>query len=342
MAVVRITDVIVPEVFNAYMVVDTQVKSEVFKSGLVSPDADMSAKLAGGGRMFQSPFWNDLDNTDPNKGSDDPAVVATPLKVTASKMQFVRQFDTQGWSAAELTKELAGSDPMQRIVSRVSEYWARYFNRVAISTLNGIIARNIASESGDMVKDVRAAAGNTTIGGVTVPANTLNADSILEAKQTLGDRATGLTIMVMHSRLFTNLQKQNLIQYIPNSQGMIDFPSYLGYSVVVSDTMPAKAVSTDIEFTTYLSAPGVLGWGESAPDMPVETDRFPAQGNGAGVEQLWTRRQWALHPYGYNWKDATIAGLFPTRAELELAANWERKVPERKQVNFAAVISKNG
>lgn len=345
MALTQLTDIIVPAVFDAYMRVDTTAKAEVFTSGLVQMDAKMSELLSGGGRTFQTPFWNDLDNSDPIKPTDNPADVGVPLKVTATKMQFVRQMDTQGWSSADLVRELAGSDPLVRIRERVSAYWGRYLNRVAISTLNGVIAANVANNSGDMVYDVTAKTGTTTIGGVTVPAYTLSADAILEAKQTMGDRADGLKIIVMHSRLFTNLQKQNLIQYIPNAAGIIEFPTYLGYRVVVSDTMPAVAVSSDTIFTSYLASEGVLGFGESPPEIPVEVYRRPDQGNGMGIEQMWTRRQWAMQPMGHNWKDVTVtggAGQFPTRAELELAANWERKYPERKQIAFAAIKTKNG
>lgn len=34
--------------------------------------------------------------------------------------------------------------------------------------------------------------------------------------------------------------------------------------------------------------------------------------------------------------------MFPSNTELALATNWERKYPERKQVPFVALISKNG
>src|SRR5262245_8377674 len=98
MAVTRLTDVIVPEVFFSYMAKDTMEKTAIFNSGAVRQDANMAAKLAGGGTLFQVPFWNDLANTEANIGSDDPAVNATPEKVTASKMRATRQFRTMGWS----------------------------------------------------------------------------------------------------------------------------------------------------------------------------------------------------------------------------------------------------
>lgn len=158
----------------------------------------------------------------------------------------------------------------------------------------------------------------------------------------MGDAAEKLQVLVMHSRLYTNLQKQQLIVFIPNAQGIINIPTYLGYQVVVSDTCPVKAVSTDLHYTSYLSMPGILGWAEKPPAVPVATQREELQGNGAGVEALITRRQFSMHPMGFTFLDGSTAGEFPTDAELQLAANWDRSYPERKQIPFVAMITKNG
>lgn len=338
MAVTRLSDVIVPEVFTAYMLKETTSKADIFKSGIVSMNPDMGALLGGGGTTFQTPFWTDLsDASGSTTGSDDPAQVITPDKISALKMAFRRQFRTKAWSTADLVAELAGDDPMSRIVSRVSEWWARDFNRTTISTLNGLINRNIASEGGDLVYSAGVGAGGAT------PTAAISGAAILEAKQTMGDRADGLTMIMMHSRVYTNLQLQNLIAFIPNSEGKVNIPTYMGYQVLVSDTCPVTLISgVDYSYLSYLCAPGVLGFAESPPEVPVETFRYPDQGNGAGVEALFTRRQFALHPAGYNWKETTVTGSFPSNANLELATNWERKFPERKHIPFVAIKSKNG
>jgi hypothetical protein len=341
-AVTRLSDVVVPEVFAAYMASDTTEKADIFQSGLVRMDSSMAANLAGGGRLFQTPYWGDLANTEANVANDDPAQSAVPDKIGSFKSQSVRQFRTQAWSSAQLTAELAGSDPQRRIVSRVSEYWNRQFNRYTVATLTGILAANVANNGSDMVHDVRAVAGTSTIGGVTVNNNALSAASILTAKQSMGDDADMLKVLVMHSALYTNLQRQNLIQYIPNARGEITLPTYLGYRVHVTDTAPAVVVGADIDYTTYLCAEGLIGFAESPPAESVAVDKYPLQGMGAGVEVIVTRRQFALHPNGHNWKDAACAGIFPTTAELANPLNWERKAPERKMVPLVGILTRNG
>lgn len=343
MALVQISDVIVPDVFTQYMLNDTMEKAAVFSSGIVQADAAMSQLMSGGGRIFQHPFWKDLDNTEAVIPTDATTDVLSPLKIGTGKHQFVRQFRAQGWSAANLTAELAGSDPMKRISSRVSEYWARQFNRITVATLKGITLDNVANDSSDMVYDVSARTGTVTLANqMIVPAYSIHPAAVLEAKQTMGDEAGDLTLIVMHSRLYTNLQNQNQIAMIPASDTKVMIPYYLGYRVLVTDSVQVDTSGSDYIYHTYLCAPGILGWTENPPAKPVETKSEPLQGNGAGVEILVTRRQFALHPYGFTWTDTACAGQFPTTAEVATVTNWDRKYPERKQVKFAVLKTKNG
>lgn len=339
MAVTRITDVVVPEVFGPYMLKETMVQADVFKSGLVVSNDELGSKLAGGGTTFQSPVWNDLSDTNESSlGSDNPAEIIVPDKLTAYKMSARRQFRTKAWSTADLTAELAGDDPMQKIVSRVAAWWARDFNRIAIATLNGVINANVSQDAGDMVY-----VSGVGYGGSTTPTADLDAATLLAAKQGMGDKADMLRLLMVHSVVYTNLQTQNLIDFIPHSDSKVMIPFYLGYQLMVSDTLPVSLISgSDYAYTSYLSAPGVLAFGEHAPAIPVETERLPSQGNGAGVEALYTRRQFAFQPLGHHWTESSVVANFPTNAELETAANWDRKFPERKQVPFVAIKTKNG
>jgi hypothetical protein len=334
MALTQLTNVIVPEVFFTYMAKDTMEKTAIFASGAVVHDEMLGSKLAGGGEIFQVPFWKDLANTAANLATDNPANVATPGNITAAKARACRQYRTMGWSDADLVRELAGSDPMTRIVSRVGDYWARQFQGSLISTLNGVFADNTANDSADMTYDVSGEAN--AVDAMISP------DAILETAQTMGDASDQLKIIIMHSRVYTTLAKLNLIDFIPSSDGHVRFPTYLGYYIVKDDGVSKTVNGSDITYSTYLLGSGVVGFAESPPAVPVETFRYPDQGNGAGVEALWTRRQYVMHPYGFDWKDASVASTFPSDAELATAANWDRVFPERKQIAIARLLSKNG
>ena len=329
----RIADVVVPEVFNTYMVNNTKQTMAFYQTGVLRPDADLSAKLAGGGRTFNVPFWRDLDDTESDTASDDPDSHASAQPITTGKDVALRQVRTKGWTTSMLTAELAGADPMARITSRVGDYWGRQFDSIATATARGVFADNIANDGGDMVKDV-----STT--GAPSTANLVSAESIMDAAQTMGDEKQALKLVVMHSVVNTRLAKLDLIDFRPDSEGKVWAPYYLGYRVHVSDRVPVIATGGgNFKYHTYLFGSDVFGWAEHAVARPVSTETDESAGDGMGVEELWTRRQFAIHPYGIKWTDAAVAGEFPTNAELALAANWDRVYPERKQIPMALLVT---
>lgn len=329
----RISDVIVPEVFDSYMVKNTKQTMAFYQTGVLRPDADLANKLAGGGRTFNVPFWRDLDDTESDTASDDPDSHASASPVTTGKDVALRQIRTKGWTTSNLTAELAGSDPMARITSRVGDYWGRQFDRIAIATAKGVFADNILNDGGDMVKDI-------SVGTAPATANFISAEAVMDAAQTLGDEKQALKLVVMHSVVNTRLAKQDLIDFRPDSDGKTWVPYYLGYRVHVSDNLPVINMGGGVvKYHSYLFGSDVFGWAEHAVEKPVETKSDASAGDGMGIEELWTRRQFALHPYGIKWTDAQVGGEFPTNAELSLAANWDRVYPERKQIPMALLIT---
>ena len=331
---VRLSDVIVPEVFYPYMQNATTAKSAIFSSGILRSDADLAKKLAGGGRTFNVPFWNDLDDAESDIGDDDPTNDATPGGITTGKDIARRQVRTRGWSTTRLVAELAGDDPVKAIGNRVGDYWTRQFQAILVNTLRGVFADNIANDSSDMVNDIGTDA-NSTPGA----AELVSADAILDTRQTMGDALEALDTIIMHSVIYTRLGKQNLIDFIPNSEGKAIFPSYLGYRVVIDDGCPAIAGTYRTKYHTYLVGKGAVGWAEHKLPNAVSTDNDESAAGGMGVEELWTRRSFAMHPYGIKFTDSSVAGEFPTNTELRTAANWNRVYAERKQIKMALLIT---
>lgn len=318
-----ISDIIVPEVFAKYMMRETAEKARIFQSGILQNNGVIANFLAGGGQTVQLPHWTDLSGTE-NISSDDPASLATPLNVDATKDIAIRHNRNQGWGSADLVEAFAGDDPLAMVSARVSTYWANQMEKMFISTVQGVIADNVANDSGDMV---HTAAG------------TITAEDVLDAAQTMGDMSDQLAVIMMHSRVYVQLAKLNLIDFIPDARGEVRFPTYLGYQVIRDDDCFIDVGATPDAAHSYLVTRDAFAWGESSARVPVEIDRAPRGGDGGGVEELWTRRQFCLHPYGFQWLSGSMVGQSPTNAELILAANWDRVAPERKQVGIACLIS---
>jgi len=296
---------------------------------------DQSAAQAS--NLFNLPFWKDLDaSQEANVGNDDPAAVATPQKVTADKQIGRKAHLNQGYSSGDLVSEIAGSDPMQQVRNRFGKYWERQFQRRLVAATQGILAANIAQNSGDMVISV---ASQTTAG--VSSATQYSRTNFVNATMTLGDRFDGIVAIGVHSHIYQQMILNDEVTFIPDSKSELTIPTYMGRRIIIDDGLPAVAGTTDpgaINYTSVLFGAGAFGYGEGQAKVPVEVYRRPDQGNGAGVEQLWERKEWLLHPFGYKWTDSSVAGFSPTQAELKLAANWGRVV-ERKNVPLAFVVT---
>ena len=315
MAVTKIADVVVPELFTPYVIERTAEKSRILQSGIAVANPKLNELVTAGGVTMQMPFWKDLQGDD-EVLSDSKAL--TPNKIGSGKDIAALLMRGNAWGANDLAGALAGDDPMDAIVDLVADYWARKEQKTLLSVLKGVFAN---AQMADHVLD-KSAEGIE--GGV-----------ILDGKQLLGDAADQLQAIMMHSATYTELQKQKAIEYKevvdPNGNN-IQIPTYMGYSVVVDDGMPKEG---DV-YTTYLFARGVIGRGEGTPVSMVstETDRDSL----AGEDYLINRRAFVLHPFGIKWK-GTPEGVTPSNDELANGENWER-VYESKNIGLVAIKHK--
>jgi hypothetical protein len=120
MAVTRLTDIIEPAVFTDYILQETMTRTALYDSGVIVPNGVIKAQLKAGAHSFTVPFWNDLADDEANIITDDPATNSTPFKLGADKQLVRKSFLHQSWSAMNLASEIAGSDALARIQTRVS------------------------------------------------------------------------------------------------------------------------------------------------------------------------------------------------------------------------------
>lgn len=329
MATTRISDIYEPTVFNQAVDEAATEANLFYRSGIMVRDSMLDERANGPGRITELPFYKPLDDVEPNYSSDDPAENSTPQKLGGAVQVARKAFMNNSWSAMDLARELALKDPLAGITSKIGVYWGTQIQKRVVSSLMGVLADNVANDGGDMVFSVA-----TDSADPITPAERISGETVLAAKQTMGDAAMQLTGIAMHSVLYTSLQTQNLIEYVPDPETGLLYPTYLGYRVIVDDGMPAVMGTNRITFTAALFGPAALGWGAGEPDMPSEIERKPDSGNGGGQEIIYSRRQDIIHPTGFAFMSATVASESPSLAELALAANWNR-VYARKNVPLA-------
>lgn len=313
----KISDVIVPEVFNDYFINRTAELAKFYLGGIVSNDAQLNTLAQSGGRLLNMPFWSDLTGDDEIL-SDSGAL--TPGKIQAGQDVAVLHTRGRAWSVNDLAKALSGDDPMAAIGDLVAQYWARRYQAVALASLKGVIADNVASNAGDMV----AGDGSADF----------DANLFIDGQATFGDAIGGLSGIAFHPAVYHNLKKTDNISFEKESLGELEVETYRGLRVIVDRNLPVTSGTPDT-YTTYLFGNGAIGMGQGGAPVPSETDRDSL----AGEDILVTRSHFIMHPRGVKFTDTTVAGTSPSNAELELAANWSR-VYDRDQVRVAAIVTK--
>lgn len=335
MATVQLADIIDVKVFQDLPAVNSPEKTAFYQSGIVTRNSLLDGLATAAGKTAELPFWNDIDPTvAPNLSNDNPASIATAAKVAQGEQTSRKAFLNKGLSATDLASEVAmGPRAMEHIRARTDTYWLRQWQRRLIASTNGILADNIASNSGDMVKSV----ASESIAGQSATTK-FNRDAFTDAVYTMGDAATQLRAIGVHSAVMAQMVKNDDIVYIPDSMGQLTIPTYMGLRVIVDDGHTVTAGTTDgFKYTSVLYGEGAFGYGDGAPINPVAIEREEAQGNGAGVETLWTRKTWILHPFGYQ-STGTPAAVSFSLAELAAATSWSRVV-ERKNVPLGFLIT---
>lgn len=347
MAVTRLSDAVIPQVYQTYAALNSPEKTGFFRAGLVTTNPLMNEIARNGGKNSVLPFWRDLDaSIEPNYSNDDPADIAVPNKIGSAQMNARKAFLNQGFAAMDLVAELAGSDPMQRIRNRFGVYWERQWNRRLIATLQGIYADNVANDSGDMVVNIGALAGSAAI---------FNKDAVIMASGTMGDSQGDFRAIAVHSKIYNRMLRNNEIAMIPPADGGLAMPNYAGLTVIVDDNLPiVSGTGADALYLSVLIGTGAFGYGsaegsafalgEGIPMTPVAIERKEDAGNGGGMEVIWERKTIILHPQGFSWNDLdgtanALTEFSPTLADLRLAVHWDRIVT-RKDVPFAFLVSK--
>ena len=355
-----IADVIVPAIFTPYTQQLTMEKTAIIQSGIAARDDFLDNLLAGGGLTFTVPSWQDIGDPAENVSSDDANTDSTPNTTQTSGEVAVRLSRNSSWSTMRLATALAGADPMQSIASRVSDYWVRRLQRAFVAVANGVFTTNELSDptlgrsgrtglsaaygaQADLTNSIAASAYSA---GVT----DFQAESFIDTATLLGDAAEDVTAVFMHSIVYSKAQKNNLIDFIPDAEGHINIPVFLGRRVIVDDGMPNPAGDTANNantgggsglYHTWLVGPASFRLGVGTPVVPTEVFRYPSRGNGAGSDVLFNRVEWAIHPVGHAWVGSSpVYEGGPTNGQLSASGSFVRVFPERKQIKLARLITR--
>ena len=316
-----LSDVIVPEVFDPYMIQRTEEKSELRAAGIIGIVPGLN--VPGGGATVNMPHWNDLTGDD-EVMSDERELV--PGKIQAGLDIATVLIRAKAWGANELASALAGDDALMAIGELASDFWVRSEQRTLISILTGVFGS--PSMSGNMLD---------------LPDETVSRDLLIDAISLLGDSSENLTGMVCHSAVRSDLAKKEVLDArvnVGDTNTAPEFQSFLGRRVIADDGCPVETLAGGAKvYTTYLFGNAAIGFAPGNGVTPSETERKAL----AHKDFLVTRRHFILHPRGVKWvgKNRTAENPTPGNAELADGENWER-VWEPKAIRIAVLRHRIG
>lgn len=328
-----LTDVIVPELFNPYVINKTMEKSAFLQSGIIVNNKEFDALASQASPLVNMPFFEDLT------GESEQVIEGQDLednKITSNKDVAAIFRRAKMWSATDLSAALAGSDPMLAIAELVSTFWARDMQKELIAILNGVFgtytpdAGSATTPLSSNILDISSKSG---------AAGQWSASAFIDAEQLLGDNKTALTGVVMHSATEAFLKKQNLIETMQPSSD-VAFGVYQGKRVIVDDGCPVD--TSKGVYTTFLFGDGAVALGNGNPVGFVATETDRAKRKGSGVDYLINRRTNIMHPRGIAFTNKKVAKTEgPSRTEFANAENW-KPVYEPKQIRIVAFKHKLG
>lgn len=331
MPATRISDVIVPELFNPYVINRTMELSAFVNSGIIVNNPEFDRLASEAARTHNMPFFEDLTGESENVLED---IKMTPAKIGSNKDISTTLFRQKMWGASNLAAALAGSDPMQAIGDLVAGFWARDMQKELLAFLDGIFGSYTTEDSKtvtpmadhilDMTKQTKA------------EAKIIDACAFIDACQLMGDAQSLLTDVAMHSMTKAYLKKKNLIETERDSTD-VEFDTYQGRRVTVDDSCP---VDKDDVYTTYLFSQGAIALGNGSPVGHVDTETDRDKQTGGGVDYLINRKAYILHMRGVAYTGVVREHVeTPTREELRMAQNWN-PVYEPKQLRVVALKHK--
>lgn len=306
----KISNIVVPEVFNPYVTEQLKEQDMFVKSGIITQDKELDALATAGGKLINMPFFKDLTGDD-EVLSDNEALEVD--KITAGQDVAALLMRGKAWSVNDLAKALSGADPMRAIGDLVTRYWLDKQQTTLFKILEGVFGS--ASMAANLY-DITAATNKVFSGA-----------GFIIAKNKLGDNSNKLTAVAVHSQTYAFMEQNNLIDSTPDSDANVGFGTYMKKTIIVDDGCPMDGNN----FTSYLFGMGAIGKGEGQAPVPTETDRDSL----AGDDILINRRHFLLHPRGVKFTNASVSGVSPSNAELATAANWDR-VYDPKVVRLVA------
>ena len=302
--------------------------NELIRSGAVVARPELAGAMADqvGGNYLTTPLKG-LIGGDPINYDGVSNITATSTDTYSHSRVVVGR--AKAWTEKDFSYDITGGvDFMENVAQQVAEYWTEQDQNMLISILNGVFA--MADTAGAEFVDTHThdVSGVNNTEGVLgyMDATTLNT----AIQKSAGDHKGIFSMALMHSKVATDLENQNLLTYIKynDANGMqrdTNIATLNGRLVIVDDDMPIVTVGSGTsavkKYVTYVFGRGAIEFTNCGAKVPAEMSRDPYT-NG-GKDTLITRQRKCWAPYGISFTKSQMSTLSPTNSELADGRNWE-------------------
>lgn len=312
-----------PEIFTGMMQEADYWSNPILASGVIREDASIMDAIGSSGNVATLPFYTPLNLFDAGMQAlnNDGKTDNVPVEIAGNKQTCMLIQRMKAFKANDFTQELTGADPLGNVQRKLANYYVQVWENELMNIINAVLGLDALS---DHVLDL------TSDSGTVADENLVNETTAIDAEEAaLGDMAGGLGLMVMHSKIFANYQKLQLVEYDKYTVGgavkrEVTLPTINGKVVLRTNTHTIDTSGTHPVYKTYLLGNGaILGATKSNYKEPYYVDYDPE--TSAGVEMLYTKQGRVLHPNGLSLAVDNIVEESPTLAELGNKANWTLK-----------------
>ena len=272
------------EVFAGMMQEADYWATPIILSGIVQQDQSIMDLIGEKGNVATIPIYKPLDANESGMEplNNDGLTNNTPVEISGDKQTCMLIQRMKAFKAKDFTKELTGADPMTLIRNKIAGYYNQVWEAEMMNIAKAVLS--VATLSGhvlDLAKDSKS----------------IDAGTVYDAEQAaLGDMAGGLGLLVMHSMIFKEYKKMEMVDYDKYVvEGVIKkeitLPTIAGKHVLVTDNF-TKSGST---YETYLFGEGAfLSCDKDNYENQYTTNYDPE--TAAGIEKFYTKQVRVLHP----------------------------------------------
>lgn len=327
------------EVFTQMMKEQDFIKNEIIASGVVAKDASIMEAIGERGNVATIPIYKSFSVHDASMSAlnNDGETNNTPVDITGDKQTCMLIQRMKAFKAKDFTAELTGAEPLDHIRKKLANYYAGVWENELMNIVNAVLG---ISELSSHVTDLSVTSG-------TVEAkNKIDDTTLIDAEQAaLGDMAGGMGLIVMHSKIFAQYKKLQLVEYDKFTVGdaikrEVILPHIGGKIPLVTDYYTIdKTAPTHPVYKTFLLGEGAFLTCDKTNYKKQYTTNYDAE-KAAGTDMLFTKQGKVLHPNGVSLAVDNIAKESPTFAELGNSENWSLKF-NHKNVRMG-VIKSNG